>query len=76
MEKLIVAVPKFRNGPKNDARDIIMTLNNNKSLWKDDISAELVKYGDKKIGEGTHALTEIIWILKKCHNNGVLRKCA
>jgi len=44
MKKLIVAFPNFGNGPTNNVRDIIMTLNNNKSLCKDVISAELVKY--------------------------------
>jgi len=72
MKKLIVAFPNFGNGPKNDVTDIIMNLNNNKSLWKNVIRAELMKYGDKKLGEGTHTLTEIIRLSKKCHINGLL----
>lgn len=45
---------------KDEAWQIIRTLENNNSQGEDSISAELVKYGDEKLWEETHALIEVI----------------
>jgi hypothetical protein len=36
-------------------------INHNKSLGEGNISAELIKCGDKKLWEEIHALIEVIW---------------
>jgi hypothetical protein len=41
---------------KDDVREIIRTLKNNKSPGEYNISAELIKYGDKKTRDEIHAL--------------------
>jgi hypothetical protein len=45
--------------------EIKRTLKNNKSPGEDNISAQLIKYGDKKLWEEIHTLIEIIWASEK-----------
>jgi hypothetical protein len=40
-------------------------LKNSKAPGEDNISAELIKYGDKKLLEAIHELTEVIWTSEK-----------
>jgi len=49
------------------------TLKNNKSLGEDDISAQLIKYGDKKLREEIHALIEVTWATEKNQRPGELQ---
>lgn len=53
---------------KDGAWEIIRT-KNNKSLTEDNISAELIKYGDKKLWEEIHALFEVIRASEKMPEN-------
>jgi hypothetical protein len=73
MTKLIVAFRNFTKAPKKELWEIIITLKNIISPWKDVISSDLVKYGDVKFGEETHVLIEIIWTSERCQSNGILR---
>lgn len=51
---------KLNPPTKDEVWEKIRTSMNNKWLGKDN-SAELIKYGDKKLWEEIHMLTEIIW---------------
>ena len=47
--------------PTDEVWEIIRTLKNNKSPGEGNISAELIKYGDKKLWEEIRALIEVVW---------------
>ena len=54
---------------KDEACEIIRTLKNSKSPGEDNISAEFIKYGDKKLWEEIHALIEVTWASEKIPDN-------
>jgi hypothetical protein len=51
---------------EDEVWQIIRTFKNNKSSGEDSISAELIKYGDKKLWEEIHTLIEKYGHQKKC----------
>jgi hypothetical protein len=63
----IKALKKQTEPPTNDKAwviiiiIIIITLENNKSPAEDNIGAELIKYGDKKLWEEIRTLIEVTW---------------
>ena len=57
------------NPTEDEVWEIIRTLKNSKSPGEGIISAELIKYGDKKLREEIHALIEVIWTLEKVPEN-------
>jgi hypothetical protein len=54
----VIYLPEGRIDPpaKDEAYEIIRILKNNKSPGEENISAEFIKYGDKKYWEEIHAL--------------------
>jgi hypothetical protein len=54
---------------KDEVWEITRTLKNNQLPGEDYISAEIIKYGDKKLWKEIHTLIEVIWASEKMPEN-------
>jgi hypothetical protein len=70
-EEVIYQGPEEQIEPitKDEVWEVIRTLSNSKSPGEDNVSAEIIKYDDKKLWEVIHALVEVILALYKMLEN-------
>jgi len=73
-KEVVYQGPKEQIEPpvKDEVWEIIRRFKNNKSLGENSISAEFIKYGDKKLWEEMYILIKKYGHQKKCQRTGKL----